>query len=80
MTLSIKPININILFFIKFANFWYITCFVPNLISIWPRSPIFRSPFDVEIKTPNCVVLTENLCDMFPSLYDTYPIYIVKMI
>ena len=26
------------LFYIKFANFWYITCFVPNLIPIWPRS------------------------------------------
>ena len=24
--------------YIKFANFWYITCFVPNLIPIWPWS------------------------------------------
>ena len=25
-------------FYIKFANFWYITCFVLNLIPIWSRS------------------------------------------
>ena len=39
---SFKPININILFFVKFANFWYITCFVSNLISIWLRSPMVQ--------------------------------------
>ena len=25
-------------FYIKVANFWYIICFLPNLISIWPRT------------------------------------------
>ena len=24
------------LFYIKFANFWYITCIVPNFMPIWP--------------------------------------------
>ena len=25
-------------FYVKFSNSWYITCFVPNLIPIWPQS------------------------------------------
>ena len=33
---TFKPVNIDILFYIKFANFWYITCFVTILIPIWP--------------------------------------------
>ena len=32
------PVNINIIFYIKFANFWYITCFVPDSIPICPQS------------------------------------------
>ena len=24
-------------FYIKLANFWYVTCFVPNLIPIWAK-------------------------------------------
>ena len=28
----------KIMFYIKFANFGYITCFNPNLIPAWPRS------------------------------------------
>ena len=30
-------VNIDILF-LKFVNFWYITCFVPNSIPIWSHS------------------------------------------
>ena len=32
---TFKPV---FFFSLKFANCWYITCFVPNLIPIWPRS------------------------------------------
>ena len=35
-TLSISR-TVIFFFYLKFANFWY-TCFVPNLIPIWPRS------------------------------------------
>ena len=35
---TFKPVHIDILFYIKFADFWHMTCFVPNLIPIWPRS------------------------------------------
>ena len=33
---SVKsPLTRTSFFYIKFANFWYITCSVPNLIPIW---------------------------------------------
>ena len=35
---AFKPDNISTLFHIKFANFWCITCFVTNLIPMWPES------------------------------------------
>ena len=35
---TFEPVNMNIPFLLKFANFWYITCSVLNLIPIWPRS------------------------------------------
>ena len=28
----ISSLNIDILLFVRFANFWYITCFAPNVI------------------------------------------------
>ena len=33
-----SPLTQISFFYIKFANFWYIICFVPYLIPIWPRS------------------------------------------
>ena len=35
---TFKLVNIDILFYVKFANLWYITCFIPNLTPIWPLS------------------------------------------
>ena len=32
---TFKPVTMEILFYVKFANFWYITSCVPNLIPIW---------------------------------------------
>ena len=37
MTLSSLLTKISF-FYIKLVNFWYIICFVSNLISIWPQS------------------------------------------
>ena len=34
---TLNPVNIGILFQQKVANFWYITCFVSNLILIWSQ-------------------------------------------
>ena len=33
-----KPVRMISFFFRKLVNFWYITCFPPNLIPIWPWS------------------------------------------
>ena len=38
VTTFFKLVNTGILFLIKFAKFWHITCFFPNLIPIWPQS------------------------------------------
>ena len=36
---TLKPAGIYIFFFYrKFANFWYITCFVLSMITNWPQS------------------------------------------
>ena len=32
---TFKPDNTDVLFLQKFAYFWYITCFAPNLAPIW---------------------------------------------
>ena len=40
---TFKPVNIDILFYVKFANFWYITCFVSNLYQ-FGRNPMVYTP------------------------------------
>ena len=29
-------------FYIRFADFWYIACFVPNLMPVWPQSSLLE--------------------------------------
>ena len=37
--MALSSLLTKILFFsIEFVNFWDMTCFLPNLIPIWPRS------------------------------------------
>ena len=35
---TFKRVDIDILFYVKFQNFWYMTYCVPNLIPIWERN------------------------------------------
>ena len=35
---TFEAVKIGTLFYIKFAVFWYITCWVPNFLPIWPQS------------------------------------------
>ena len=43
----LKPVNMYIFLYIKFANFWYIIKSVPNLIPIWSCSDGLYLPLTV---------------------------------
>ena len=45
-------------FYIKFANFWYITCSVPNLIPIW--SWLYGLAWKTEYSESNNILYTDD--------------------
>ena len=58
---TFKPVNKDIYFLHKFANFWYIKCFAPNLKPIWPRSYGLKIFMSVKICRDIYVGLIYNL-------------------
>ena len=54
-------------FYIKFANFWYIKCSVPNLIPIWPRSYGLMLVFSIQLLKKNPLRTFEESVVVIPQ-------------